>query len=188
MNKILKFICYFIYYGFAQYLPRTYELGPLGRFSSWLRWIVCRPLMASHERKFHIERRANFGGGGKIYLSYCASLGENLRIMGNGHVYVGKHVMIGPDVMIITSDHKILPEGFGGYIDRDVVIGDYAWICARVIILKGVKIGKWAVVGAGAVVTKDVPDYAVVGGQAAKIIYFRKKVTSEKSNLQTSTS
>jgi len=97
-----------------------------------------------------------------------------LRIVGNGHVYVGKHVMMGPDVVIITSDHKILPEGFNGYINKDVIIGDYAWIGARAIILKGVKIGKWAIVGAGAVVTKDVPDYAIVAGNPAKIIRFRK--------------
>jgi len=49
MRKILKIICYFIYYGFVQYLPRPYEMGFIGRFSHWLRWVVCRPLIASHE-------------------------------------------------------------------------------------------------------------------------------------------
>ena len=181
MRKVLKIVCYFLYYGFIQYLPRPYELGPIGRFSHWLRYLVCRPLMASSEGKFGIQRRANFGGGSRIHLSYCANLGENLRIIGNGHLYVGKHVMIGPDVMIITSDHKILPEGFDGYVNKAVVIDDYAWIGARAIILKGVNIGKWAVIGAGAVVTKNVPDYAVVGGNPAKIIRFRKKLEDKYS-------
>ena len=56
-----------------------------------------------------------------------------------------------------------------------VYIGDDVWIGARVIILPGRKIGEGVIIGAGAVVTKDVPDYAVVGGNPAKVIKFRNK-------------
>lgn len=54
-------------------------------------------------------------------------------------------------------------------------IGEYAWICSRSIILPGIKIGKCAIVALGAVVTKDVPDFAVVGGVPAKVIGYREK-------------
>ena len=54
-------------------------------------------------------------------------------------------------------------------------IGEYAWICSRSILLPGIRIGKGAVVASGAVVTKDVPDFAIVGGVPAKIIGMRDK-------------
>lgn len=54
-----------------------------------------------------------------------------------------------------------------------IVVEDEAWICTNVIILSGVKIGKGAVVGAGAVVTRDVPPYAVVGGNPARVLRYR---------------
>ena len=57
---------------------------------------------------------------------------------------------------------------------QKVIIGDDVWIGTRVIILPGVRVGTGSIIGAGAVVTKDVPDYAIVGGVPAKIIKFRK--------------
>ena len=107
-------------------------------------------------------------------MEYGANIGENARFIGTGTITIRKHVMMGPEVMIITSDHGILAEGFDGYITKDIEIGDFAWIGARAIILKGVKIGKHAIIGAGAVVTKDVPDYAIVAGVPAKVIRMRK--------------
>jgi maltose O-acetyltransferase len=82
--------------------------------------------------------------------------------------------MMGPDVMIITEDHKILSDKFDGYVSEDVVISDHAWIGARAIILKGVKIGKYAVIGAGSVVTHNVGDYEIWAGNPAKLIKKRK--------------
>lgn len=58
--------------------------------------------------------------------------------------------------------------------NQKVTIGDDAWIGTRVIILPGVSVGKGAIIGAGAVVTKDVPEYAVVAGVPAKVIKYRK--------------
>jgi maltose O-acetyltransferase len=90
--------------------------------------------------------------------------------------------MMGPDVIILTSTHEIsrtdIPmreQGGGtGKEDRTVVIGDDVWIGTRVIILPGVKIGSGAVIAAGAVVSRNVPDFAIVGGVPARVIKMRK--------------
>lgn len=63
----------------------------------------------------------------------------------------------------------------GGQRLSSVAIGDYAWICCRSIILPGITIGEGAVVASGAIVTKDVPPYTIVGGTPAKIIGYREK-------------
>lgn len=87
--------------------------------------------------------------------------------------------MIGPYCFIYTSNHCTKRTDIpmfrqGDSVPRPVIISDDVWIGARVTILPGVHIGKGAIIGAGAVVTKDVPEYAVVGGNPAKIIKYRK--------------
>ena len=158
----------------ARHLPRSYSLGFAGRLSKRLRRLAASPLFKEAGRNINVERRADFGGGGNLIVRDFADIGENARFMGSGTIIIGEHAMMGPDVMIITSDHKILPMGFDGYETANVEIGDYAWIGARAIILKGVKIGKYAIVGAGAVVTADVTDYTIVGGVPAKVIRTRE--------------
>jgi maltose O-acetyltransferase len=165
-----RILCYLLYYFFAKHLPRSYELGLIGKWSSRLRRFCCRRLFRETDGICSVERGADFGGGRNITMREYACLGENARVMGMGNVTVGRHVMMGPDVMILTSDHAAGEEGYAGYTTKDVLIDDRAWIGARVIILKGVTIGKHAVVGAGSVVTRDVGKYEVVGGAPAKLI------------------
>jgi maltose O-acetyltransferase len=170
----MRAIAYLLYYLFAKYLPRSYEFGIVGRVSKKIRNILGRKIIKNAHPTIFIEKGADFGGGKNLVMREFACIGENARFIGYGKITIGKHAMLGPDVMIITSDHKFKEEGFEkGYVSKDVEIGDYAWIGARAIILKGVKIGKHAVIGAGAVVTKDVPDYAVVGGNPAKVLKYR---------------
>lgn len=169
-----RLFCYCLYYCFARHLPRSYELSVIGKVSSCIRKIVCRPLLKVSANNIFIERNADFGSGRCLIMEENACLGENLRIMGMGLVKVKKHAMMGPDVFIISENHKYGVETFNGYEVGQVIIGEYAWIGARAIILKDVVIGKYAIVGAGAVVTKNVPDYAIVGGNPARVLKFRK--------------
>ncbi len=171
-------LCYLFYYFFAKHLPRSYELGPVGKWSSRMRRLACRPLFKNVEGFFSVERGADFGGGKNIIIREYGSLGENLRVMGAGTLTIGRHVMMGPDVMILTSDHQATKESFKGYATKDVLIDDHAWIGARAIILKGVRIGKHSIVGAGAVVTHDVNDHEIVGGSPARLI--RKRIISSE--------
>lgn len=100
-------------------------------------------------------------------------VGDNIFLDGRDKLVVGDHVDIASDVMIYNSEHDINSEDFHA-TSEPVEIGDYVFIGPRAIILPGVRIGKGAVVAAGAVVTKDVPEYMVVGGVPAEVIGERK--------------
>lgn len=169
----MRVVAYLLYNLFAKHLPRSYEFGIIGVLSKNMRNILCRIIIKGSPSTIFVERGADFGSGRNLTLKDHACIGENARFIGEGKITIGRHAMMGPDVMIITSDHKMKKEGFDGYVSKDVEIDDYAWIGARVIILKGVKIGKRAVVGAGSVVTKDIPDYAVAGGVPSKVLKYR---------------
>lgn len=169
-----KVLCYLFYITVAKHLPDG--LGFIGSISNRVRRVVCKPLLRATEGKFTIDSRVDFGNGHLLIMKDHANLGKGANISGKGLVTVGRHVMMGYECFIITQNHKYLEEGFDGYDIRDVIIDDYAWIGHRVTILPGVRIGKHAIVGAGAVVTKNVPDYAIVGGNPARIIKFRKNI------------
>jgi len=86
---------------------------------------------------------------------------------GRDTLKIGDHVDIASQVLIYNSEHDIHGEDFYADKTAPVEIGDYVFVGPRAIILPGVKIGKGAVVAAGAVVTKDVTEYKIVGGVPA---------------------
>lgn len=99
---------------------------------------------------------------------------NNVTLDGRRGIKIGKNVNFSSEVMIWTLQHDYNNPSFsvkGG----EVIIEDYVWISTRAIILPNVRIGKGAVVAAGAVVTKDVPPFTVVGGIPAKKIGERNK-------------
>lgn len=91
-----------------------------------------------------------------------------------GPLHIGAHVSISANVVILTTQHLMDHPQFITET-RPVDIGDYAWIGMRALILPGVTIGEGAVVAAGAVVTRDVPPYTVVGGVPARPLGTRKR-------------
>ena len=119
------------------------------------------------ELPFH----ANWGGhhvhfGNGIYAN------SNLTIVDDGHVYVGDKVMFGPNVTIATASHPVDPvlRAKGLQFNKDVYIGENAWIGAGAVILPGVHIGKNTIIGAGSIVTKDIPDNVVAVGNPCRVL------------------
>lgn len=117
----------------------------------------------------------NFGSN--IYISKNCSITTSSN--NQSKISIGNHVMIGHNTMIIGGNHNIsridIPmmlqgEGKQGYI----IIEDDVWIGAGVIILTGVRIGKGSVIGAGSVVTKDIPEYSIAVGNPTKVVKSRK--------------
>lgn len=90
-----------------------------------------------------------------------------------GKIIMGNNVDIARGVWIFTLEHDP-HDDYHGQSSGDVILEDYVWIASRATILPGVKIGRGALVAAGAVVTKDVPEMAIVGGVPAKIIGMRR--------------
>ncbi|MCS6956743.1 MAG: acyltransferase [Patescibacteria group bacterium] len=120
-----------------------------------------------------IHTGARFYDPRNIIIGEDSIVGENCVLDGRDKLIIGNHVDIASEVMIYNSEHDINSVDFKA-INGSVLIDDYCFIGPRVIILPGVKIGKGAVVAAGAVVTKDIPPYSIAGGVPAKIIGERK--------------
>lgn len=98
-------------------------------------------------------------------------LNEGFTVLGGGGCEIGAFVYTAPEVLIATVSHQV---GNMEATSAKVVIEDLAWIGTRATLLPGVRIGKGAVVGAGAVVTKDVAPFSIVGGNPAQVIGQRK--------------
>lgn len=121
--------------------------------------------------RIHIGAR--FFYPAKIQIGEGSILGDNIFLDGRDKLTIGNHVDIASGVMIYNSEHDVNSEDFKAII-APVEIGDFCFIGPRAIILPGVKIGRGAVVAAGAVVTKDVGEFQIVGGIPAQIIGERK--------------
>jgi maltose O-acetyltransferase len=175
MIKKMRLLRLIIYYCFARYLPASDS-----RFYRWVRPVrrfIAKGLFRHSGRNINIEKGAYFGDGSQIEIGDNSGIGVNCRVC--GPVTIGDNVMMGPDVIILTERHRFgrldIPMREQGYdTPAPVVIGDDVWIGTRVIVLPGVSIGKGAVIGAGAIVTKDVPEYAIACGNPARIVKYRE--------------
>jgi acetyltransferase-like isoleucine patch superfamily enzyme len=120
-----------------------------------------------------IHMWANFFEPNGIRIGSDTIIGDHVFLDGRAPIIIGSHVDIASSVMIYNSEHDLESADFSAKTEP-VEIMDYVFIGPRAIILPGVKIGNGAIIAAGAVVTKDVPDFAIVGGVPAKIIGERK--------------
>ena len=167
-----------VYYGFARYLPKS-TMPVLGKLVQRLRYRCAKHLFAECKGFVNLENGAYFGNGKNIHILGEAGLGKNFinhcRIL---TIHGG--LMMGEDVLFQGGGHRFdnpdVPIGSEGSLpDTPLEICEDVWIGARAIILPGCKrIGAHSIIGAGSVVTHDVPDYAIVGGNPAKLIRMRK--------------
>lgn len=165
-----------IYYGFLVYLPASNS-----RFTLWIRPIrswVGQWIFKRCGHGINIEQGARFGTGKRVEIGDRSGLGVNCRVWGS--VRIGDHVMMGPDVLFISTAHRfertdVLMDEQGFAEDRIIVVENDVWIGARCTILPGVRIGTGSVIGAGSVVAKSIPDYAVAVGNPARVVRRRPR-------------
>lgn len=174
MSRLSRKIGALLYYGFAKHLPPSFSGIKLGQ--KVLRGFCGKLMLKSCGKHVNIEQGASFSRN--VSLGDYSGIGVNARI--NGTCTIGHHVMMGSDVVILTRNHAfdrmdipMMEQSFEE--ERPVVIGNDVWICDRVIILPGITVGDGSILAAGAVVTHDVPPYAIVGGVPARIIRMRNE-------------
>lgn len=114
----------------------------------------------------HVYLRA--GMNGSIQIGNDVAINSFARLFGHGGITVGDNSQIGPGATLTTTSHDIDMDMVASF--RPITIGEWTWIGANAIILPGITIGNHVVVGAGSVVTKDIPDYSVAVGIPAKVI------------------
>ena len=136
--------------------------------------MVClRPFLKHMGKEVNIQPGVSMHSLGNISIGNNSGIGRDSYLSAEETIEIGSDVLIGSELMIFTANHqkkkgvRIIKQGM---TSAPVKIGDDVWIGARVIVLPGVEIGVGAVVGAGAVVTKKVEPYTIVGGIPARKI------------------
>lgn len=175
MKKYKRLLGYGLYYFFARHLPCStvpYSLG-----SRHIRHFSAALMLDKCGKNVNIEHGAFLASGKDIEIGDNSGVGLNCRVA--GPLSIGNDVMMAPGVTIVTQNHEIsdttIPMRLQTAEKKKVTISDDVWIGANAIILPGVTIGKGSVIAGGAVVTKDVMPYTIVGGNPAKVIRSRLK-------------
>ncbi|AAM05571.1 acyltransferase [Methanosarcina acetivorans] len=176
LKSLEKYTALIFYYSIARHLPPSDEPQSL-KLSKPIRGFLASKIFDECGVGVNLEKGAYIADGKFIRVGNYSGIGINSLVQRN--VSIGNDVMMGRDVIIMTTSHETsdasIPMRYqGGKEVSPVIIGDDVWIGSRVIILPGVRIGTGSIIGAGAVVTRDVEPYSVVGGTPAKIIKKRK--------------
>ena len=113
----------------------------------------------------------------KVRIGNHCRISYGTFLNGTGSIIIGDDVLIGMNVKVITTNHVFdridIPIREQGEISKPIIIGNDVWIGANVIILPGISIGNGCIIGAGSIVTRNLPDYSIAVGNPAKIIKIR---------------
>lgn len=157
----------------ATYLEKMYDFNQTRPSEFDVRTNMLKEMFAEIGDGCYIEPplHANFGAhhlhfGQGVYANF------NLTVVDDTHIYVGDHTMFGPNVTLATGGHPISPElrEKGYQYNMPIHIGKNCWIGAGAVVLPGITIGDHVVVGAGSVVTKDLPSNVVAVGNPCKVL------------------
>ena len=142
-------------------------------------------LLGGRGKALWMEAPIHFAYGCNTYIGDHVYANFNLTVVDDGECHIGNYVMFAPNVVITTTGHPVHPSfrDKGAQFSLPVVIKDHVWIGANVTIMPGVTIGENSVIGAGSVVTHDIPDNVVACGAPCRVmreitdedlIYYRK--------------
>lgn len=173
-NSALSKLVFMGYYMFINKLPNSRYLSLFNKLRTWYASSLMKTI--AKDGNTFLEEGVYLAGPGKVTIGIGCQINENVFIQGGK---IGNHVMIAPNCSILTKNHCYgrtdIPMSLQGETPEEMVhIEDDVWLGRSVIVLPGVRIGKGSIVAAGAVVSKSVEPYSIVGGVPAKLIKKRK--------------
>lgn len=154
-------------------LDRLYDFNMTRPTELSKREEMLKEMFAEIGKDCYIEPPLHSNWGGKhCHFGDCVYANFNLTLVDDTHIYIGSNTMIGPNVTIATAGHPILPElrEQAYQFNAPVHIGKNCWLGAGVIVLPGITIGDNSVIGAGSVVTKDIPENVIAVGNPCRIL------------------
>lgn len=146
---------------------------PTSFIKRWYYTSIAKIKAQDYGKGLHVNNKSRWGN----HVSFGNNCHFNgMAVLGNGEVKFGNNFHSGEDCMIITQNHNY--EGSeipydSTYISKYITIEDNVWFGNRVLVVGNVKIGEGAIIAAGSVVVKDIPKYAIAGGNPAKVIKYR---------------
>ena len=154
-------------------LDKLYDYNMTRPTESEKRQELLKEMFAEIGEDCYIEPPFHANWGGKhVHFGKCVYANFNFTAVDDTHIYVGDYTMFGPNVILATAGHPILPklrqEAY--QYNMPVHIGKNCWLGAGVIVLPGVTIGDNTVIGAGSVVTKDIPYNVVAVGNPCRVL------------------
>ena len=154
-------------------LDKLYDYNMTRPTESEKRQELLKEMFAEIGEDCYIEPPFHANWGGKhVHFGKCVYANFNFTAVDDTHIYVGDYTMFGPNVILATAGHPILPklrqEAY--QYNMPVHIGKNYWLGAGVIVLPGVTIGDNTVIGAGSVVTKDIPSNVVAVGNPCRVL------------------
>lgn len=187
MKRALRKICAVLYYTIGRHLHPSYTYYMIfGRqvhisYGMYIRGILASQMLAKAGKNINIEKGASFSRN--VTLGHNSGIGYKCEVAPG--TTIGDNVMMGPEVIIFNVNHSfsrtdipMCQQGFQK--EKNVTIGNDVWIGRRVMILPGVTIGDGCIIGAGAVVSRDIEPYSIAVGNPATVV--KKRVNSDSSS------
>ncbi len=155
------------------YLEKLYDYNSTRPLEQKKRAEMLKKMFAEFGEDCYIEPPLHANWAGKnVHFGKDVYANFNLTLVDDTHIYVGDYTMLGPNVVLATAGHPILPElrPLAYQFNLPIHIGKNCWLGAGVIVLPGVTIGDNSVIGAGSIVTKDIPANVVAVGNPCKVL------------------
>lgn len=172
---IKKLFCLVLYYGFATHLPDSYSIIG-GRFANKIRVALCKRIFFKCGSIRTINRKVRFGSGKNVVIGDGSGIGANTEIPSD--IIIGNNVILSRKCFVLHRNHKyertdipIVDQGFKDA--KQTIIEDDCWVGMNTLMTPGRHIKKGTIVAMGSVLTKDFPEYSIVGGNPSKFIKSR---------------
>lgn len=186
MNKCISKICAILYHLIGSQLPASYTYYSFFdrrihiSYGMLIRSFLCKHMLEKCGKNVNINKYASFPRN--VQIGDNSDIGYKCEVASN--TVIGNNVMMGPEVVMYSRNHRLdrvdspmCKQGFQE--EKPITIGNDVWIGRRVIILPGVTIGDGCVIGAGAVVAKDIEPYSIAVGNPARVV--KKRCSSLES-------